>query len=508
MGAVGGEKLAFCAFESGVELHNARIGFEILPVGEGFVASGRDCFLRKDAFPLFYGWDEERFRSFGTRCFGFVKKDTGVTSAGDLDDAGVGDFDEIVREFDTVFPILVFVTNGPEFVDAAEGGLVGRGDELGAHAPDIDAGSGGFKRADFIVVEVVAGDDLGVVEAGFVEELAGTDAEGGEVTGVEADPLEIVAFFAEFLPGLDRVTDAVEGVVGVDEKDGVVGHGVGVSVEGFRLAVEAHDPAVGVGSFDRDAIFHPGEDVGSGDAPSEVGGAARAHSSVGSLGAPESEFENGVAVSGVTKVGGFGGDEGLEVDDVEEGGFDELALEKRPANADDGLVGEGELAFGEGIDFELPIEPAEVVEIAVAEEGFVIASGEGGEVVEFSFGEGEAVEEVGGGTGAGHDGRFPPEGCMAVEEMEDGLAVGHLIFPVSITHRELVEVGEERRLGLHFFREVRSVVGRRRANPWTRTVVRNLRLRRRRPSIFCGRGIFMRCLGGGEVGWEACGLMR
>lgn len=119
MGAIGGEQLAFCVFESGVELNDARIGFEVLPVGEGFVASGRDCFLRKNAFSLFHGWDEERVRSFGTRCFGFVEKSPGVTFAGDLEDAGVGDFNEVVREFDTVFPVVVFVADCSEFVDAA-----------------------------------------------------------------------------------------------------------------------------------------------------------------------------------------------------------------------------------------------------------------------------------------------------------------------------------------------------------------------------------------------------
>lgn len=198
MVAVGSEKLAFCFLEIGVELRRGWIGFEVLPVGEGFVASGGDFFEGKDAFSVFHGWDEECLGSFWERCFGFVKKGPSTTVGSDLKDAGVGDFDEVVGEFDAVLPVVVLIANSTEFIDSAEGGLVGRGDELGAHAPDIDACSGGFKPADFIVVEVVAGDDLGVGESGFVEELAGPDAEGGEVAGVEADALEGVSFLAEF----------------------------------------------------------------------------------------------------------------------------------------------------------------------------------------------------------------------------------------------------------------------------------------------------------------------
>lgn len=276
---------------------------------------------------------------------------------------------------------------------------------------------------------------------------------------------------------MDGVTDAFEGVVGVDEEDGVVGHGVGVGVEGLWLRVEAHDPAVGVGAFDRDTVFHASEDVGSGDASSEVGGATGAHSSVRSLGAAESEFEDGLAFGSIAEAGRFGGNEGLEVNEVEEGGFDELALEKGATNAKDRLIGEGEFAFGEGIDFELPIEVAKVVEVAVAEEGLVVGPGEGGEVAKLFFGEGEVVEEVGGGSGASDDGGLTAKGGAAIEEVEDGLAVGHFVLPVAVSHGELVEVGEKGGCGVHLL-DFRKEVGRRRAKPWMRTMARNLRFLR------------------------------
>ena len=84
-------------------------------------------------------------------------------------------------------------------------------------------------------VEIVAGEDGGVWEAGFVENFAGFDAEVGEVAAVEADADHLMARFMKAFAGIDGVADAFERVVGVDEEDAVVGHGLGVGVEGFEL---------------------------------------------------------------------------------------------------------------------------------------------------------------------------------------------------------------------------------------------------------------------------------
>jgi hypothetical protein len=90
-----------------------------------------------------------------------------------------------------------------------------------------------------------------------------------------------------------------------------------------------------------------------------------------------------------------------------------------------------------------------VIGVAVTEEALAIGSVQGGKVGELGFGEGEIVEEVGGGSGAGDNGGVATEGGASVEEVEDGLAVGHFILPVSVAHGELVEIGEEGGLGVH-----------------------------------------------------------
>ena len=190
-----------------------------------------------------------------------------------------------------------------------------------------------------------------------------------------------------------------------------------------------------------------GENVRGRDAASEVGGAAGAESTVGTLRAAKSELEDGIALGGFADARCLGGDEGLEVDDVEEGGFDELALQNGSAHLQDGEVGEGEAAFGKGFDGEAPVEFGEGVEVAFLKEGFPVVAGESGEVGEVFFGEVEVAEVVEGGLDAGDEGGGFAEGSAAEEEMEDRFLLVAVVVPVGLAHGELVEVGEERAVG-------------------------------------------------------------
>ena len=109
--------------------------------------------------------------------FEFVEEgDDVVAVEGGVEAAGVRDFDGVVAELDGVAPVFFFL-NGSQFVDATEGGLFVGGDEFGADAPSVDFGTVGFEFLDGFDVEIVAGDDAGFGIAGFVEELAGSDAE-------------------------------------------------------------------------------------------------------------------------------------------------------------------------------------------------------------------------------------------------------------------------------------------------------------------------------------------
>src|SRR5204863_4734899 len=100
-------------------------------------------------------------------------------------------------------------------------GLVVGGGELGADAPDVYPGALVLEAGDDVFVEVVAGEDRGVVQAGGVEDLAGLDAEVGQVAAVQADADHLVAGGLELPAHLGSMADAFYGIVRVDEEDTV-----------------------------------------------------------------------------------------------------------------------------------------------------------------------------------------------------------------------------------------------------------------------------------------------
>ena len=294
------------------------------PVGEGAfanLAQGLGCLSR---FPFSENGLQEV--GFGRGFFEFVEEGDDIVVEGGVEAAGVRDFDSVVAELDGVAPVFFFL-DGSQLIDATEGWLLIGSDKLGADTPGVDFGTVGFELLDGFDVEVVAGDDAGFGIAGFVEELARGDAESAEVARVEADASEGVALGFEFVGDLNGLFDAFGGVEGIDEEGGVVRSRFSVGAKGVELVIKAHDPAVGVGSFDGHVELLAGKNVRSSIAAPEVGGPTGTESSIGTLRTPQSELENGIALGSFTNARCLSGDEGLEVDDVEEGCFDELALQ-------------------------------------------------------------------------------------------------------------------------------------------------------------------------------------
>ncbi len=236
---------------------------------------------------------------------------------------------------------------------------------------------------------------------------------------------------------------ALDRVVRVDEKHAVVGHGLGVGGEGFELVVEDHDPAVGVGAFDGDTVELAGQDVGGGGASPDVRGATRGDGAVDALGASEAELEDGLALGGVADAGGLGGDEGLEVEDVEKGSLDELGLEQGAADAKHRRVRKHGGAFRDGVDVAGELHLLEVVEESPFEERGSIVARERFEEVDVSLLEADGAEVVDGFVESGGDGVAASEGILAEEEVEHGFALAEPGLPVPVGHGELVQVGEQ-----------------------------------------------------------------
>ena len=370
-----------------------------------------------------------------------------VAEAPHLLDARGGDLGGLLGELDHVAPGAARVAHRAQLVDAAQGPGPVAGHEARAHAPHADGRALLLEALDGLLVEVVAGEDAAALEAGLVEHLAGLEAQVGQVARVQPDAQQVVAQLAQEAPGLDGVAHAVERVVGVDQQHAVVGQGPGEGLEGRRLALERHHPRVGVGAAHGDAEQLPGQHVRGGRAAPHVGRPGGRQRAVEALGPPQPELQDGLVAGGDGQPRGLGGDQALEVDHVDQGRLEDLALQDRPAHAHQRLVGEDHRPLGDGRHLAGQAQPAQVVEEGPLEQRAPVGTGQRGQVVEVVGLEAEAPQVLDQARDAAGHREAAAVGLGAEGEVEDGLAPGRAP-PVAVGHGELVEVGQERQRGL------------------------------------------------------------
>src|ERR1700734_2359946 len=97
-----------------------------------------------------------------------------------------------------------------------------------------------------------------------------------------------------------------------------------------------------MGSLDRHAIAHPRQSVRCRSPSADVGSPAGGHSTVNSLSPTQSKFKDGLRCSRMANSCGFGRDQSLEIDDVEQGCLQYLALDNWAAYSYQRLVGENQ----------------------------------------------------------------------------------------------------------------------------------------------------------------------
>ena len=129
-----------------------------------------------------------------------------------------------------------------------------------------------------------------------------------------------------------------------------------------------------MGAAHRDVEEAAGEHVRRGAATADVGGAARRDRAVHALGAPQPELEHLVPPPPrrVADARRLRRHEGLEVDHVEQGGLDDLALEDRAGHPHQRLERKDHGAFGDRVHVQRELEPAQVLDERGIEERLAV----------------------------------------------------------------------------------------------------------------------------------------
>src|SRR5699024_10064277 len=109
----------------------------------------------------------------------------------------------------------------------------------------------------------------------------------------------------------------------------------------------------------------------------EVGGPRGTHAAVDTLRPAQPEFHDGVIAGGMAYTRGLGRDQGLKIDQVQQGRFEQLALDDRPAYTQQRLVGENGRALRDGVHVAGELERGEVVQKALTEQRLPVVAAYG-----------------------------------------------------------------------------------------------------------------------------------
>ncbi len=185
---------------------------------------------------------------------------------------------------------------------------VSRNPHLGPHPEGVDLGSPKDHILDLVLVEPAAGKDLHVGIPLAVQDGPDIPAQLGHVPAVQADSPELVALPSHLPRHLDGLPGSDQGVVSVDEQDGVLGKGLGKGGKGVLFVGEARDKGMGHGSEGRDAVPNSGQDIAGAGEPRQVARPGHGEAGVHPLGPSKGEIHQAPPLGGVHAPGRLGGD--------------------------------------------------------------------------------------------------------------------------------------------------------------------------------------------------------
>ena len=270
--------------------------------------------------------------------------------------AGVWRLGRRLRDLDGRRPFVV-LAHGHQLVDAVQGRVAPRGNEVGAHAirqaadhlvrvqpvaerlfPDL-----GQDLQDNHLVQVAREHDGGVRKPGIAEHARRLDGQVGQVARIQADAYRLVSLFAQILKDTDGVRHATfQRIDGIHQQQAVVGVNVGVGLEcvqlGHAQGHEGLDHAVGMRALGWHA-HHVGQAGVRGKVRPADEGRPRPGVGSPSLCPPQAKLQQQLATAAVAHPCRLCGNQRLVVEVVEQRRLQDLGHGQWPLHHGDRHVG-------------------------------------------------------------------------------------------------------------------------------------------------------------------------
>ncbi len=198
-----------------------------------------------------------------------------------------------------------------------------------------------------------------------------------------------------------------------------------------------------MGPLDRNPVDLPRHHVRGAVAAARVGGPGRGEPAVDPLGPPQAELQDGIVAGRQPQARRLGGDQRLEVDQVEQGRLQELGDEQGAAHPHQRLLAEDHRPLGHGVEVAAEAQGAEVIQEPRLEERPAVVALDPRQIVEVLVLEPQALHVFDGGLEPAGHGEAAAERVLAEGEMEARPLLRRPRLPIAIGHGELVEIGEE-----------------------------------------------------------------
>ena len=196
-------------------------------------------------------------------------------------------------------------------------------------------------------------------------------------------------------------------------------------------------------SPDRNSKALPGKEIGRAVTAADIGGSTCREAAIASLRPPQTKFQYGISSGGQTHPGRLGGYQRLKIEDIQQGGFQELALKDRPPYPQYRLVREDQRPLGETVHLAGQLQPAQISQKVGLEYRPAVVTGQAPQIGDILGAESVSVQGFNDAGQPAGNGKTTPEGCAAEGEVEDGFPVLPPGLPIAIGHGQLVEIGQE-----------------------------------------------------------------
>ena len=361
---------------------------------------------------------------------------------------GVGDLAHILRDLDLRLDGAVLVLDGSQLIHATKHRLRPGRDQSLTHTEHIDFGALAKQILNDILVQRVGNGDLTFGPSGLVQHLSCLLAQVCHITGIQTDAAlfdpQRLQHFVEYL---DRIGyTGLQGVVGIHQQGGIIGVHLTIGFECFIFGIEHLHPGMGHSAACINTEQLIGDGAGRAVTATDIGGSCAQNGCVCALRPTGTEFQHRSSLCCPNHTVGLGCDQTLVIDGKQQEGFDQLRLNGRRPDRDNGFFREYRSSLRYGPNITGKLEVCQIFQKIFAEE---LSAPEVFDILRLKTQFLNVFDHL---LQTGCNGKAATVGTATVKQIKVSDPILITMLKITVSHGQLVKISEHRQIDLvvHF----------------------------------------------------------